>query len=238
MAQAAPFAASDFFAWLEEWLAALPAVSMDNLVTEAGGPQGVGVFSADMINGFCHFGPLASKRIHAIIQPIVALFTRAYAAGVRDVVLLQDAHPADSPEFEAYGPHCIAGSPEAQTIPEFTALPFSGLLHVIPKTSLHPALGTEFDPWLDERGFPEVMIAVGNCTDLCLYQLAMHLRMRSHVARLKRAVVVPADCVQTYDVHVEKARQAGIAPHPGDLLHALFLYHLHLNNVRVVRTMT
>lgn len=229
---------SDFFAWLEEWLRGLLDLKMDDLVEEAGGPGNVAVFSTDMINGFCHFGPLASKRIHGIIQPIVALFTRAYAAGVRDVVLLQDAHPPDSPEFDAYGPHCIAGTPEAQTIPEFTALPFADLLEVIPKITLDPALGSAFDPWLEKRGLPEAMIAVGNCTDLCVYQLAMDLTLRANLALVKRRVIVPADCVQTYDVPVEKARQAGIAPHPGDLLHALFLYHLHLNNVRVVRTIT
>jgi len=227
--------ASDFFAWLEEWLAALPTARMDDLVSEAGGPGGVGVFSTDMINGFCHFGPLASERVGGIIPPIVALFQRAHAAGVRGFVLLQDAHPPDSPEFDAYGPHCLAGTPEAETVPELAALPFADLFRVIPKTTLSPALGTGFDPWLDRRRLPAVMIAVGNCTDLCVYQLAMHLKLRADQAGLKRTVIVPADCVQTYDMSVEQARQAGIVPHPGDLLHALFLYHLHLNGVRVVR---
>jgi len=227
---------SDFFEWLSDWLDALPAARMDDLVGEAGGPEHVGVFSTDMINGFCRFGPLASERVGGIVAPVVALFRRAHAAGVRDFVLPQDAHPADSPEFDAYGPHCVAGTPEAEMVPELAGLPFAELFRIIPKTTLHPAIGTEFDAWLDRRGVPAVMIAVGNCTDLCVYQLAMHLKVRADLAGRRRAVIVPADCVQTYDVSVEQARQAGITPHPGDLLHALFLYHLHLNGVRVVRS--
>ena len=229
---------SDFFAWLQEWLAALPTLRMEEVVAEAGGPDQVGVFCTDMINAFAHFGRLSGPRVEGIIGPLVALFKRAHALGVRDFVLTQDAHPPDSPEFDAYGQHAMAGSPEAETIPEFTALPFAGLFRVIPKITLDPALGSDLDPWLGRRGLPQVMIACGNCTDLCVYQLAMDLKLRANAARVKRAVIVPASCVQTYDLGVEAAQRLGIAPHPGDLMHALFLYHMHLNNIRVVRAIT
>ena len=52
---------------------------------------------------------------------------------------------------------------------------------------------------------------------------------------MKRAVIVPENCVQTYDLGVEAAKRLGITPHPGDLMHVLFLYHMHLNDIRVVR---
>ena len=99
---------------------------------------------------------------------------------MRDFILTQDAHPPDSPEFDAYGQHAMAGSPEAETIPEFKALPFADLFQIIPKTTLDPALGSEFDPRLEQRGLPPVMIACGNCTDLCVYQLAMDLKLRAN----------------------------------------------------------
>jgi hypothetical protein len=41
--------------------------------------------------------------------------------------------------------------------------------------------------------------------------------------------------VQTYDLPVDAAKSLGIPPHPGDLLHAVFLYHLALNGVEVVQ---
>jgi hypothetical protein len=76
------------------------------------------------------------------------------------------------------------------------------------------------------------VVAVGDCTDICVYQLAMHFRMRSIADRRRVEVIVPEDCVQTYDVPA--LGQAGITPHDGDLLHLVFLYHMALNGIRIV----
>jgi hypothetical protein len=46
---------------------------------------------------------------------------------------------------------------------------------------------------------------------------------------------VPENCVDTYDLPVEAARELGVAPHDGDLLHKVFLYHMALNAVEVVK---
>ena len=61
----------------------------------------------------------------------------------------------------------------------------------------------------------------------------MHLRLEANARQLARRVIVPADCVATYDLDVETAAQISAMPHPGDLLHALFLYHMRLNGVEV-----
>ena len=53
---------------------------------------------------------------------MVDLFTRAHALGVREFVLLQDTHEPDAPEFAAWPPHCVRGTPEAETIPELRLL--------------------------------------------------------------------------------------------------------------------
>ena len=50
-------------------------------------------------------------------------------------------------------------------------------------------------------------------------------------------VVVPADCVDTYDLPVDAAARLGVMPHEGDLMHRLFLYHMALNGVQVVRSL-
>jgi len=66
----------------------------------------------------------------------------------------------------------------------------------------------------------------------------MYLKMRANALMLEYEVLVPEDCVQTYDFSVERAQAIGAIPHDGDLLHLIALYHMALNGVRVVRTIT
>jgi hypothetical protein len=76
---------------------------------------------------------------------------------------------------------------------------------------------------------------VGDCTDLCTYQLAMHLRLDANERQLERRVIVPINAVDTYDTPMSVAEELGIFPHPGDLLHATFLYHMAINGIEVVK---
>jgi len=115
------------------------------------------------------------------------------------------------------------------------SLPFAGKFTLIEKDSLHPSLGTKLDPWLEEHAHLRRAIVVGNCTDLCIYQLAMYLRLRANAFGSSDVdVVVPAACVATYDMPDESA-PPGVLAHEGDFFHAVFLYHLALNGVRVVK---
>jgi len=83
-------------------------------------------------------------------------------------------------------------------------------------------------------GWPGLCIVAGDCTDICVYQLAIHLKARANAQRADTAVVVPAACVQTYDLPVAAALGVGAVPHDGDLLHRVFLHHMALNGVLVV----
>src|SRR5215212_9877037 len=169
-------------------------------------PASAAIFSTDMTIGFCERGNLASARVGALKEPVVDLFERAYVLGVRHFVLAQDTHHRQTPEFEAWPVHCVRGTDEAETIPELKSLPFANLLTVIEKNSLHPGLETEFDAWLDAHPELRTAIVVGDCTDLCVYQLAMHLRVRHNARNMPEvAVIVPADAVDTYDLPVENA---------------------------------
>src|SRR5215218_7498844 len=202
-------------------------------------PASVAIFSSDMIIGFCERGNLASARVGALKEPVVDLFQRAHALGLRHFVLTQDTHHPQTPEFEAWPVHCVRGTEEAETIPELKTLAFANLLTVIEKNSLHPALETEFDAWLDAHPALRTAIVVGNCTDLCVYQLAMHLRLRHNARNLPGvSVIVPADAVDTYDLSAENAAAIGAFPHPGDFFHQVFLYHMALNGIQVVRALT
>lgn len=202
-------------------------------------PARTALFSADMIVGFCDRGSLASERVDAITGPVVDLFERSHALGVRDFILVQDTHDPETPEFGAWPVHCLRGTEEAEAIPELKALPFADRFVVVEKNSLHPGLETEFDRWLDAHPDLRTAIVVGDCTDLCVYQLAMHLRLRHNARNVPDVeVIVPANAVQTYDLPPETASAIGAMPHPGDFFHQTFLYHMALNGIRVVRELT
>ena len=90
--------------FVQEWLATIQPASFEEAIPE---PASAAIFSADMINGFLHFGPLASDRVRALADPVASLFERAWEHGVRNFVLCQDTHHPETPEFEAYPPHCL-----------------------------------------------------------------------------------------------------------------------------------
>jgi nicotinamidase-related amidase len=229
-------ASGAFLAWLEGWYAAREDVSLDgDLLVAAGGAGNVAVLVVDLLVGFCSEGRLASPRVGALGPKAAEFLTRLHAAGLRHFLLAADAHPPDSPEFAAFPPHCIVGTREAELIPELTELPFASEMVTISKRSLAVGLETEFAQWQQAHPDVRTWIILGDCTDLCVYHAAMHLRLRANIAGEDVRVVVPANLVDTYDLPVETALQIGALPHDAELLHRLFLYHLALNGVRVVR---
>lgn len=224
----------DFLSALVEWERTLPSIAWSDLREEA--QQGrVALISVDMINGFCHEGVLSSLRVQGIIPAVVAAFEGAYAIGVREFVLAQDCHTPDSVEFADFPPHCQAGTSEADTIPELASLPFANLYQVVPKNSLNAFYGTHLGEWLDAHRNLSAVVVVGDCTDLCVHQSAMHLKLYANAYNLKMRVIVPEDAVQTYDMSIETANALGALPHDGDFMHLIFLYHMRLNGVEVVR---
>lgn len=220
-----------FLDWLSSWRSELETKSVHETFDE---PDQVAVLSVDLIVGFCTEGPLASPRVAGIVPAVVRLFDKAHQAGVTQFVLFQDTHTDDAPEFEAFGPHCVAGSRESGTVPELTALTFSDGFEIIPKNSLSAAIETSFSDWLKSRPAVDRFIVVGDCTDLCVYQLAMHLKLSANAMNVRRSIIVPANCVETYDMPVGRAAELGILPHDAELLHVVFLYHMALNGIEVV----
>lgn len=224
--------ATPFLKWIHDWKNSLPTLELANEVND---PANIAVLSVDVTNGFCYEGPLSSPRVAAIVPPIVQLFKRAHAQGVRHFILPQDTHAEHAVEFGSFPPHCTRGSAESEPVPEFKALPFFDQFTIMPKNSISSNLGTDLPAWLDTHPQVTTFIVVGDCTDFCTYQLAMYLRLRANEhQRHADRVIVPANCVDTYDLPVDAAQELGIFPHHGDLLHLIFLYHMALNGVEVV----
>jgi nicotinamidase-related amidase len=197
-------------------------------------PENCAVISVDVTNGFCKAGALASPRVNTIVAPLVKLMAKAWKVGVRQFVLSQDTHEPDAIEFANWPAHCVRGTEEAETVDEIKNLPFFDRMVILPKNSLSSILHTGFTTWLGDHPELNTFIIVGDCTDLCIYQMAMHLRLDADANQLQRRIIVPADCVQTYDFPTASALQAGAKPHPGDLIHEFFLYHMALNGIEVV----
>lgn len=221
-----------FLDYLENWLENLPTLALEEVVSE---PEKSAIISADMINAFLYEGPLSSPRVATIDKPINNLMRSAWDQGLRDILLVQDAHHEESPQLDAYGEHALAGTEAAEATDLIKNLPFYDQITTIYKDSIHPALNNGFDNWMDERNQIKTFIAVGNVTDLCLYNLALYLRFRANAYHKERRVIVPENCVQTWHLSVEDAEDLPAMAHHGDMLHATFLYHLALNGVEVVK---
>lgn len=209
-----------FLTYLEDWYRQLPLVPLATVIDSA--PETVALISVDMINGFCKEGPLSGERVAALITPVADLFQAAYQQGVRAMVLAQDAHHPETPEFRVYPPHCIAGTSESQTITELASLSFASEMTIIEKNALSIAIATTFDDWMATHPDITTFIVVGDCTDLCVYSAAMYLQLQSHALNRPRRVVVAANLVDTFDTPVSVAREAGIPAHPGDVHHLFF----------------
>jgi nicotinamidase-related amidase len=226
-----------FLNWIIDWKARLKPLPIGELMGD--GPQSVGIISVDVIKGFCTVGPLSSPRVNNIVEPITRLFQLAWDRGVRDIALPQDTHVPDAVEFAQYAPHCIRGTDESDTVEAFKALPFFDQIAVFPKNSINSALAPGFAEWVSTRPQITNWLIVGDCTDLCTYQLAMHMRIAANQNQRRGVrVVLPVDCVDTYDLPVETAKQTGAVPHDAELLHLVFLYHMMLNGVEVVTEIT
>jgi nicotinamidase-related amidase len=225
-----------FFGWLVDWYNNLPTITVAQAIEEVDGDAGrVAMLAVDVTTGFCSDGALASERVGSIVPPITQLFQRAHELGVRHFILPQDTHTEDAVEFSSYPAHCVRGTDEPVTVPELDELPFASEYVIFEKNSISSAIDTGLGDWLDHHPQVTTFFVVGDCTDLCVYQLAMYLRLRAN-ARNQRdvRVIVPANAVDTFDLPVDVAREIGAMPHPGDLLHLIFLSSMAQNGVEIV----
>ncbi|MEA3327312.1 MAG: isochorismatase family protein [Chloroflexota bacterium] len=218
--------------YLEDWLDALPVLLLERAIPD---PERTAIISVDVINAFLYEGPLSSPRVAAIDKPITHLMMAAWNLGMHDILLLQDAHQEDSLEFDAFGAHALKGTPGAEAIDKIKTLPFYNRVETIYKDSISLAFNNTFRDWLDQREYLKTLIVIGDVTDLCVYHLATYLRFSANAYHKNWRIILPANCVQTWHLSVEGAEQIPAMPHHGDLLHAIFLHHIAINGIEVVK---
>lgn len=219
----------EFLGWLQEWTSKLPRAEIADASRTA-------VIVVDMVNGFCKTGNLASERIGNLIPNVVRMLEEAYSAGTSRFLIAEDTHREDDREFIAFPPHCISGTGEETTVDEIRSLPFANNFTYISKPTVNVCVATDIcdriGRMLDEG--IDTFVIVGDCTDLCVYQAASQIRMQTNAANQPARALIPADAVDTYDLPVSTAKGAGALPHPGELTHRLFLYHMALIGCEVV----
>ncbi len=147
------------------------------------------VLVIDMLRGFLEEGyPLyCGARARRIIPNIQGLLERELAQGSK-VFFICDHHDPDDLEFKMFPPHCVAGSAEAEVIPELARYPGE----VIPKKRYSAFYGTNLDGKLKQLK-PEKIIVCGVCTDICVCHTVADARNRDY------QVEVPVDCVASFD---------------------------------------
>ncbi|MEW9033686.1 MAG: isochorismatase family cysteine hydrolase [Planifilum fimeticola] len=234
-----------FFNHVERQLAALPAETVSSLIDQSGGPERVVLVFVDILKGFCEKGPLASERVAGMVAPVKDLAEALLKRGVPDgnLVFLNDAHPEDAVEFSAFPPHCVRGTAEAEVVDELQPLLERGGVRVFRKNATNGLFGKDeggerFYEYLEKRFAegPVTFIVVGDCTDLCIYQNAMGIRLLANEHNARVRVIVPLEHVRTYDVPVEVSEKTGAPAHDGDVMDQLFAYHMMINGIEVVRT--
>jgi nicotinamidase-related amidase len=137
----------------------------------------------DMLNDFVD-GKLANPKAQAVIEPLQRLLAHAREEGWV-VVFSNDAHEPGDPELRVWGEHAMAGTPEAQVIPQLE--PRDGEI-VSPKRHYGAFDLTGLDEQLRERGVDEVVIT-GQHTHICVRHSSYGALVRGY------RIAIPRDAV-------------------------------------------
>lgn len=152
------------------------------------------VLVVDMLRGFLEEGyPLyVGDKARRIIPNIQGLLEQELAQGSK-ILFVCDQHEPDDLEFKMFPPHCIAGTPEAEVIPELAKYPGE----IIPKKRYSAFFNTSLEEKLKQLK-PDKIIVCGVLTNICVMHTVADARNRDYY------VEVPVDCVASPD---EKAHQ-------------------------------
>ena len=147
------------------------------------------ILVVDMLKGFLEEGyPLyIGEGCRSIIPHIQKLLEKESKTD-SSVIYICDNHTPDDLEFKMFPPHCIAGTPETEIIPEL-----SGYIgEIIPKRRYSGFFDTPLEGRLKELR-PDKLIICGVLTNICVLHTAADARNRDY------EVVVPVDCVASPD---------------------------------------
>ncbi len=174
----------------------------------------------DMINGFAVSGALCSANTASIVPQVEQLMQACRRKGI-PMVFFADSHSKDSPEFQSYPVHCLAGEEESRPV---EVLEQVGGYTLIPKASTNGFLEPAFQQWLKEHPKVDQFIITGCCTDICVQQFALTVKTDFNRRCLPSRVVVPAELTATYDA----------SGHPAALTELASYHNMATSGVEIV----
>lgn len=177
-----------------------------------------GLFIVDINNGFAKGGALYSPRIENLINPIVN-FTKSVSNDIKSIIAFTDYHTNKSTELLNYPTHCIENTIECEIVDE---LKFIENIKIVKKNSTNGFFA------LDDLSFNNTdnIIIIGDCTDICIYQLAITLKSYFNQNNINKNIIVPINLVDTYNID---------NVHPAELLNIVFLNSMIQNGIKVVK---
>lgn len=176
------------------------------------------LFIVDINNGFAKGGALYSPRIENLINPIVN-FTKSVSKDIRSIIAFTDYHTKKSIELLSYPTHCIEDTIECEIVDELKSI---DNIKIVKKNSTNGFFA------LDNLDFDNTdnIIIVGDCTDICIYQLAITLKSYFNQNNINKHIIVPINLVDTYNID---------NVHPAELLNIVFLNSMIQNGIKVVK---
>ncbi|WP_304969857.1 isochorismatase family protein, partial [Romboutsia ilealis] len=169
-------------------------------------------------NGFAKGGALYSPRIESLINPIVK-FTKSVSKDIRSIIAFTDYHTKESIELLSYPAHCIEDTIECEIVDELKSI---DNIKIVKKNSTNGFFA------LDNLNFDNTdnIIIIGDCTDICIYQLAITLKSYFNQNNINKHIIVPVNLVDTYNID---------NVHPAELLNIVFLNSMIQNGIEVVK---
>ncbi len=176
------------------------------------------LFIVDMNNGFAKQGELYSERIEKLINPITELSEFLIKNGCK-ITAFTDCHDSESIELRSYPKHCLSNDIESEVVDEIKSI--KGI-NIIPKNSTNGFF------CLEDKNFKEIddIIIVGDCTDICIYQLAVTLKAYFNQYNIDKNIIVPIDLVDTYNIN---------NIHNAEIMNIVFLNSMIQNGIQVVK---
>ena len=105
------------------------------------------------------------------------------------IIFVADRHEPDDLEFKLFPPHCVAGTPGADFLPEVRPRPGE---YVVPKRRYSAFYGTDLEEILTREGVDEIHLA-GVCTSICVMDTCSDLRNRDLKAVVHQQAVADFD---------------------------------------------
>ena len=147
------------------------------------------VLVVDMLRGFLEEGyPLyIGAEARQVIPNIQRLLDEELNQDSR-IFFICDRHDPDDLEFRMFPPHCVAGTAEAEVVPELVGYP----AEIIPKKRYSGFFATPLEEKLKELK-PDKLIICGVLTNICVLHTTADARNRDY------EVEIPVDCVASPD---------------------------------------